>query len=371
MVNNEVMERLTEQLKIKKLSCSLSDDKQAALITSETNIRYLTDFANSEGTLLLTKKGAVLLVDFRYGEAAQKKVTNCKVIVYDSFSDSLKDLIKCFGIEEVLIESTYITVSRANALKKIFSECSCRLVANDTLDKLLSNARILKSENEISKIEKAQRITEEAYLELLNMVKPGVTEAELALELEFLMRRKGASGVSFDLITIAGKKTSMPHGVPDNSVVQRGDFVTFDIGAIYDGYHSDMTRTIAVGEVSDEQKEIYSIVLEAQLAALEKVKPGVNAGDIDKTARDIIVKHGYGEYFKHSTGHGVGLEIHEQPFVSPKSSTILSSGMVITVEPGIYIPDKFGVRIEDMVVVTKDGFRNFANLSKELLVIGC
>lgn len=363
MIDNESFKRTD------KLSGQLSRDGQAALITSETNIRYLTGFANSEGTMLVSKKEAFLLVDFRYGEAARKKVKNCEVIVYDSLGDTLKELIKKLNVEEVLTEASYVTVHMANMFKKIFSECNCKMKTNDALDKLLGNLRIIKSDEEIAKIEKAQRITEEAYLELLNMVKPGVTEAELALELEFLMRKKGASGVSFDLITIAGKKTSMPHGVPDNSVVQRGDFVTFDIGAIYDGYHSDMTRTIAVGEVSDEQKEIYSIVLEAQLAGLSKVKAGVKASEIDKASRDIIESHGYGECFKHATGHGVGLEIHELPSVSPKSSFILSKGMIITVEPGIYIPDKFGVRIEDMVAVTKDGCKNLAKLSKELFIV--
>lgn len=369
MSDNSAMEKLNRLIRIKKLSSQLSSDKQAALVTSETNVRYLTDFANSEGTLLVTKAKSYLLVDFRYGEAAQKKVTHCEVIVFDNYKEALKNLIKENNIEEILIESDYVTVKTANTFKKIFSDCGCKMMSDDGLDKLLTNLRIIKSAGEIEKIKTAQRITEEAYLELLNIVKPGVTEAQLALELEFLMRKKGASGVSFDLITITGKKTSMPHGVPSDCVVQRGDFITFDIGAIYDGYHSDMTRTIAVGEASDEQREIYSIVLDAQLSALSKVRAGVKASDVDKTARDIITSKGYGDFFRHSTGHGVGLEIHEAPNVSPKSPTILSEGMIITVEPGIYLPDKFGVRIEDMVAVTKNGCDNFATLSKELIIV--
>lgn len=369
MADSSAMDKLKKLVKIKKISSQFAHNKQAALITSETNVRYLTDFPNSEGTMLVTRTGAFLLVDFRYGEAAQKKVKHCEVIVYDSLSETLKNLIKKFEIEEILIETSSVTVQKAKTYKKIFTECGCKLISNDVLDRLLSNSRIIKFDDEIAKIERAQRITEEAFLELLNIVKPGVTEVQLALELEFLMRRKGASGVSFDLITIAGKKTSMPHGVPDDSEIKSGDFVTFDIGAVYEGYHSDMTRTIAVGDISNEQREVYSIVLEAQLAALAKVKAGVKASEVDKTARDIIESHGYGEYFRHSTGHGVGLEIHEQPTVSPKSSAILSSGMVITVEPGIYIPDKFGVRIEDMVVVTKDGCNNLAKLPKELMIV--
>ncbi|MBQ3692450.1 MAG: aminopeptidase P family protein [Clostridia bacterium] len=363
------LDKLRKYMKLKKLSTKISDNKTAALITCEANIYYLTGFANSEGTLFVTREKSYLLVDFRYGEAAQKNVTNCEVIVYEKYGDSLKELAKKHGIKEVMIEASKVTVSRSAVLKRIFSEVECRLVTNDMLDKLLVNQRIVKSKDEIEKIERAQRITEEAYLELLNMVKPGVREKDLALELEFLMRKKGASGVSFDLITITGKKTSMPHGVPGDEIVKTGDFVTFDIGAIYEGYHSDMTRTIAVGEVSDYQREIYNIVLEAQLTGLAKVKAGVKACDVDKAARDVITNKGYGDYYKHSTGHGVGLDIHEQPFVASRSDKILSDGMIITVEPGIYLPDRFGVRIEDMVVVTVDGCINLANLPKELIII--
>ena len=369
MSDASAMERLKNLVKVKKFSCQLDSNAQAALVTSETNIRYLTEFANSEGTMLITRSNRYLLVDFRYGEAAKKKAQCCEVIVYDSFNDSLKELLVSCGIEEVLIEASDLTVGRANRLRKVFNECDCKMISNDKLDRLLSNLRILKSDAELAKIEKAQKITEEAYTELLNYVKVGARECDLALELEYLMRKKGASGVSFDLITITGKKTSMPHGVPDESVIQSGDFVTFDIGAVYDGYHSDMTRTVAVGDVSDEQREVYDVVLKAQLAGLAKVRAGVKASEVDKTVRDIIAEHGYGDYYKHATGHGVGLEIHEQPSVSPKSSTILSAGMVITVEPGIYLPDKFGVRIEDMVAVTSDGCKNMASLPKELIVL--
>ena len=183
------------------------------------------------------------------------------------------------------------------------------------------------------------------------------------------MKLYGAEDISFDLITITGKKTSLPHGVPADDLVKEGDFFTCDFGAVYEGYHSDTTRTVAVGFASDEMKQIYDIVLKAQLAALEKIKPGIKCSDVDKTARDIISEAGYGEYFGHSTGHGVGLDIHELPFVSSKSDTILEQGMVITDEPGIYLPDKFGVRIEDMLSVTENGYRNFVSLPKELIII--
>ncbi len=369
MAGDTELDKLRKYMKLKKLSVGISDDKTAALITCDANIYYFTGFAHSEGKLLVTRSKSYLLVDFRYAEAAAKAVTNCEVIVYERYGESLKELIKRHGITQLMLESSHVTLASASELKRITADLNCDLITNDALDKLISNLRIIKSRDEIEKIEMAQRITEESYLELLNMVKPGVREADLALELEFLMRKKGASGVSFDLITITGKKTSMPHGVPGNEAISKGDFVTFDIGAVYEGYHSDMTRTVAVGQASDYQREIYGIVLEAQLTALSKVKAGVKASEIDKAARDVITEKGYAEYFKHSTGHGVGLDIHELPYVSQKSEKYLSAGMVVTVEPGIYLPDRFGVRIEDMVLVTADGCKNFASLPKDLIVL--
>ncbi len=363
------LQKLRNYMKLKKLSTRLLDNKSAFLVTHEANLYYLTGFPNSEGTLFITREKSYLLVDFRYGEAVKKSVTNCDVVVYERYYTTLGELVKKHGITEIFIESAYTTVRNYSLYKEKFGELKCRITANDTLDKLISNLRIVKSSDETAKIQKAQDITEEAYLELLNIVKPGVSEKELALELEFLMRKKGADGVSFDLITITGKKTSMPHGVPGDETVKNGDFVTFDIGAVFEGYHSDMTRTIAVGKVSERQREIYDIVRKAQLCGLSKVRSGVKASEVDKAARDVIENSGFGEFYKHSTGHGVGLDIHELPFVSSRCETFLSPGMVITVEPGIYLPDEFGVRIEDMVLVTKDGFKNFASLPKDLIIV--
>ena len=370
MTDSGELSSFRKYIKMKKLESKLSHEgKEAALVTHEKNIRYLTGFPNSEGTLLVTRDKAYLLVDFRYGEAAQKNVTNAEVVVYDKYYDALCTLIRDHGIRDLLIESEYMTVAGMNLLEKRVEGTGCRVMANDRLDKLISLQRIVKSKEEIEKMRRAQQITEEALTELLNIVKPGVKESALAFELEYLMRRKGAQGVSFALITITGAKTSMPHGVPGDCEVKRGDFVTFDVGALYDGYHSDMTRTYAVGEVSDEQREIYDTVLKAQLMGLAKVKAGIKAYEVDATARSVIARAGYADYFRHSTGHGVGLDIHEQPFVSAKGETLLSEGMVITVEPGIYLPGKFGVRIEDMVVVTNDGCDNLATLPKELIIL--
>lgn len=355
--------------RIKNLQNNIREISQAFLITSDINRFYFTGFSSSAGCILITKNNAYLLVDFRYGEAAQSKVKHCKVVVFKKLIESIRDICNEENISEVFIEEESVTVAQAEMFKNKFAEFDVKLSYDKILDALIYNQRLIKSNDEITMIKKAQQITEQAYTEVLNYVKPGVTEREIALELEYLMRKKGADGVSFSLITITGKNTSLPHGIPAENTIKEGDFFLFDIGALYNGYHSDMTRTIAVKSASDEMREIYDIVLNAQLSALKEVKSGVKASVVDKTARDIISSYGYGEMFGHSTGHGVGLDIHEQPTVSINSETILSSGMVITVEPGIYIPNKFGVRIEDMVCVTKDGYENFAKIDKSLIIV--
>lgn len=339
---------------------------QAALVTDETSIFYFTGFPHSEGYLLITKDNSYLLVDFRYIEAAQNTVKSSQVVMFSNPFETINNFISANNIKEILLESDKITVS---AFKTMQKEIKAELISDDKLSELIKDLRIIKSADEIEKLKIAQNIAEKAYLEVLNMVKPGVTERQIALELEYLMKKYGAEKIAFDLITVTGKKTSLPHGVPSDVEVRNGDFVTFDIGAVYEGYHSDMTRTIAVGEVSDKQKEIYSIVLKSHLAGLDAVKAGVSGFDVDKVCRDIIKDAGYGEFFGHGTGHGVGLEIHEEPRVSPKGETILKSGMIITVEPGIYLPDEFGVRIEDTVLVTDNGFETFAHIPKELIIL--
>lgn len=339
---------------------------QAALVTDETSIFYFTGFPHSEGYLMITKDKSCLLVDFRYIEAAQNTVKSSEVVIFSNPFETINNLILANNIKEILLEADKITVS---AFKTMQKELEAELISDDKLSGIIKDLRIIKSADEIEKLRIAQNIAEKAYLEVLNMVKPGITERQIALELEYLMKKNGAEKIAFDLITVTGKKTSLPHGVPSDTEVKAGDFVTFDIGAVYEGYHSDMTRTVAVGEVSEKQKEIYNIVLKSHLAGLDAVKAGVSGFDVDKVCRDIIKVAGYGEYFGHGTGHGVGLEIHEEPRVSPKGETILKPGMIITVEPGIYLPDEFGVRIEDTVLVTANGYETFAHIPKELIIL--
>lgn len=351
--------------RIEKVANILSSD-EAALITSDISITYLTGFRHSEGYVLITKDANYFLVDFRYAEAVQKVVSHIDIVVFSNAFDSINELLSKHNIQSVLVEDGAVTLSQ---YKTFNDRLNVSVSDRPELSKVISESRLIKTADEIEKLRKAQKIAEKAYLEVLNFVKPGITEKEVAARLEFLMKMNGAEGIAFDLITVTGKKTSLPHGVPGDVAVQNGDFFTFDIGAISDGYHSDMTRTVAVGCVSEEQRKIYDIVLKAHLAGLEAVKAGVSGFDVDKAARDIIVAEGFGEYFGHGTGHGVGLEIHEAPYANTRYTEILKENMTLTVEPGIYLPDKFGVRIEDTVLITKDGFETFASVPKELLIL--
>lgn len=360
---------MIQEQRINSLRRILSSDSQAALVTNETNVYYFSGIRNSEGKILLFKDEVYLLVDFRYSETARNNCKSCKVFEFRNLREDIKELMTKHGAKALYIENEDVTLSAYNSYVEYFSQFGIEIMNENALSKAITNLRLIKSEEEIEYIAEAQRITEKAYTEVLNFVKPGVTERKVALELEYLMKQYGASHVSFDLITITGKKTSLPHGVPSDGIIAEGDFFTMDIGALYNGYHSDMTRTVAVKSCSDYQREIYDIVYKAQATALEAVKAGVKAFDIDKIARDIITEAGYGKEFGHSTGHGVGLYIHEEPYVSTRGEAILSENMVITVEPGIYLEGKFGVRIEDMVLVKENGYRNFATLPKELIIV--
>ena len=355
------MEKLNELRALLKSSC------EAILICSQDNRRYFTGFPSSDGYLLVTKTDAVLFLDSRYIEAAQKSVSACKCVLLRKVSEEIKNYIKQNNILKIYIERVKMTVATADFLKTAFLPCRC--TPSKKLEVLIDKLRMVKTPDEIECIKKAQAIAEDAFRHVLTFIKPGVTEKEIALQLDFYMLSHGAEALSFETIAVTGKKTSMPHGVPDDTVVKNGDFVTMDFGAVYKGYHSDMTRTVAVGKVSQKQKEIYDTVLSAQKAALDILKKGVSCKDADGAARDIIKNAGYGDYFGHGTGHGVGIEIHESPNLSPRSEQILDTGHIVTVEPGIYIPDEFGVRIEDMALITENGYENLTSTPKELIIL--
>lgn len=351
-------------MNIKNLQLSLNENS-AYLIVSPENRRWLTGFASSDGYLLITKTEAVFLVDSRYIEAAQKQITVCESELLISLSEQLPEYIEEMGITRLYTEAQRLSVADYEKIKKI-APCPC--VAGDA-DSAIDTLRRIKTEDEKKKILRAQAIAEKAFDRILDFIKIGVTEREIALELDFFMLKNGAECVSFETIAVSGKNSSMPHGVPSNKRIEKGDFITMDFGAVVDGYHSDMTRTVAVGEISSKQADVYETVLSAQLKSLERLKAGVSCVEADAAARNIIRNAGYGAYFGHGTGHGVGIEIHEAPRLSPKSSAILCAGDVVTVEPGIYLPDEFGVRIEDMAFITENGCENLTKSPKNLIIL--
>ena len=352
---------------INKFNSILKTDCDAIIITSPENRRYFTGFNSSAGYLIITKKEAVFFTDSRYIEAATSKITACKSLLLKRIDDTIVPYLKELNIKNIYLETERLTVAELYSLKKSFSFCNVE--AKEEVDEVINNLRAIKTDYEVECIKKAQKIAEDAFSHILTFIKEGVTEKEIALELDFYMLSHGAEAVSFETIAVSGKNSSMPHGVPSDKKIEKGDFITMDFGAMYNGYHSDMTRTVIVGEPSEKQKEVYETVLKAQKASLAVLKNGVTGFDADKVGRDIIDAKGYKENFGHGTGHGVGVEIHESPNLSPFSKATLQKGNVVTVEPGIYIPNEFGVRIEDMALITEDGFINLTNCEKELIIL--
>lgn len=350
-----------------KFSSILKTDAEAVIISSEVNRFYFTRFAASDGFLVITKNDSVFFTDSRYIEAAENSVTVCRCELFNSMKDTLVPFLQKAGVKTLYTESDNLTVSMYESYKKFFE--NCEVIALPEVEAIIGANRSVKNDYEVGEIVKAQRIAEKAFEHILSYIKPGVTDKDIALELEYFMLKNGADGLSFETIAVSGKNSSMPHGVPTLKKVEDGDFVTMDYGALVNGYHSDMTRTVAVGRVSDEQKKVYDTVLKAQLASIDALKPGITGVDADKAARDVISSAGYGEYFGHGTGHGVGVEIHELPNLSPRSPATLETGNIVTIEPGIYLPGRFGVRIEDMALITPDGKRVLTEAPKELIVL--
>ncbi|MBO5726317.1 MAG: aminopeptidase P family protein, partial [Clostridia bacterium] len=335
----------------------------AAIICSPSNRFYLTGFRTSAGYVVVTKKRAVFLIDFRYFEKAKQTVNSCEVVLQQKAFQQMNEIID--GADTVFIETDYLSVADADRFDKALN---ANISENDKLSAILHKMRSIKGENEIESIKKAQKLTDETFSYILPRITAGKTEKEIMLDMEFFMRKNGSEGISFDFIVVSGKNSSLPHGVPTDKKIQNGDFVTMDFGAVVNGYRSDMTRTVAVGSVSDEQRQVYDTVLKAQLEAIKSAKPGVICRDVDKVARDIIEKD-YAGCFGHGLGHSVGIDIHEGPSFNTRDTTVLEKGMVITVEPGIYLENKFGVRIEDMIVITDDGNINITESPKELIIL--
>lgn len=347
--------------------CELLNKYDAVLITSSQNLRYFSGFSGGEGICLIGKELDCIFVDSRYTVAAKKEAVGFDVIEYKAGTlfDEINSKLWEYSIKVVAFENTEMSVAQFERFRKNING-----IEFESLDEDLTKLRMIKTDEEIELIAAAESIGDKAFEEVLPMLRTGISEREVAAELEYRMRKHGADKTSFDTIVVSGVKSSMPHGLPDNKKLESGDFVTMDFGCIYKGYCSDMTRTVVIEKAEEEQTKIYNTVLKAQKEGLNAIKAGIKGNEADETARRIIDEAGYGKCFGHSLGHGVGLMIHELPNLSPSSEIELRENMVVTCEPGIYIEGYGGVRIEDTVAVTKDGCINLAKSPKELIICG-
>lgn len=340
-----------------KLRSALKDN-EGVLLSGYPNIFYYTGFTSEDALVFITHERQILITDSRYTVQAKLQAPDFEI---RDISEGVTKIAEGLDCEILGFEENVVTVSELASFQKFGK----KLVP---MNERISGPRRIKDQFEIKKIAAAEALSDKAFADFLANFRYGMTEREIALELEFYMRKNGASGTSFETIVASGKRSSMPHGVATDKVVGIGDFVTIDFGCRLDGYCSDMTRTLLIGKCSDRQREIYETVLKAQNAAISAIKPGMKCADIDAVSRNIIKEAGYGENFGHSLGHSVGIEIHEKPNFAPKSEDIVEIGNVITVEPGIYIEGFGGVRIEDVIAVGENNI-NLTKTCKDLTIL--
>lgn len=340
----------------KLIKMTASDE--AYLITSPENIFAISGFLG-EGALLAESEKIYIITDFRYIEAAEK----IDGFVVCDIKGGIENIVEK-RIKRIYIEENNLSVSQFRNYQKKLS-----WVTLEDGSEIIDSLRIIKSESEIKKISTAAQIATYSFKKCIEKMAAGVSEREIALLFEETVRRQGASGLAFDTIVASGENSSMPHAGVSGRTFKSGDFVTMDFGCVYEGYCSDMTRTVAIGSASDEQREIYNIVKKAQEAAEKEYIAGRKCADADKTARSIISEAGYGDNFGHSLGHGVGTVIHEKPYISPKSDSVFENKIVVSCEPGIYIAGKFGVRIEDLLIIDGENAHNLSNFQKDLLIL--
>ena len=336
----------------------------SVLITNLDNVRYLSGFTGSEGCILITKNGSYFFTGSRYVTQASEQTEGFMVKEYENLEKELSDFASQIPLKSLGFEPAYMTFETYHKFAEKLQETE--LIA---LDGGLDDMRDIKDGSELKLIQEAIRIASESYLQIVESIRPGIEEREIALEMEHLMRRNGAEKVSFDTIVASGKRAALPHGIASDKKIKKGEFIIIDYGVRYQGYYSDETQTVVVGKPTSKQKKVYQAVKDAQAKAFDAIKPGVDVTEIDSAARDSINKAGFGKYFKHGTGHGVGLAVHEMPRISPTGKGAVEEGMVFTIEPGVYIPNWGGVRIEDMVTVTAVGYEKLTDLPKDLQIV--
>ncbi|MDP3025873.1 MAG: Xaa-Pro peptidase family protein [candidate division Zixibacteria bacterium] len=354
----ERIERIREKLNQENLDL--------LLVTSLPNIRYLCGFTGSNGILLISKDKAVFLTDFRYKEQVKKEVKGAEIKIAQKELFSFLPEINLLKGKRIKagFEEKYLTFQLYQRLKTLLPQ-----VLWVPTENLVESLLVTKDEDEIKKIAKAADISAKAYQEILPFLRPGTKESDIAAELEYRIKRNGGTGSAFEPIVASGLRSAMPHARASSKTLKKGEFVTLDFGASYDGYVCDITRTVVLGNATPRQKKIYNLVLKAQTRAIEEARSGMKGFELDRKARDIIKKAGYQKYFGHGLGHGIGLLVHDSPGINTKSQEVLKPGMVITIEPGVYIPGWGGVRIEDDVLITRNGCKILTHIDRELLEI--
>jgi len=339
---------------------------KAMLISHPVNRRYLSGFTGSAGYVLITEQESWLLTDFRYMSQAPQQSPGFTVIDHGASPiDKVRELLGAGGYSRLGFEQEVVVFSDYTNWSEALSGVELVPVSG-----VVEELRAIKDEQELAIMQEAADLADETFAHIVGLLKPGMVEVDIALEMEVFMRSRGATSSSFETIVASGERSALPHGVASRRVIGDNEFVKLDFGAYYNGYCSDLTRTVVVGRPTDKHKEIYDIVLEAQLHALEHIRPGMTGLEADALTRDIITRYGYGDYFGHGTGHGLGMEIHEAPRLSRLSQTVLTPGMTVTVEPGIYLPGFGGVRIEDDIVITDNGIKILTSSPKELMILG-
>lgn len=344
----------------------LSGEVNGLLLTSRYSRYYGAEFDIAEGVAIVSAKGCRYFTDSRYIEAAQNGLKGFEVIMVDRehpYTKLLNEAIADFGITTLGFEEVYLTVAEFDSYSQ---KLNAKLVP---FNSKIYDLRAVKEAWELELMRKAQAIADTAFTEVLTKIKVGMTEKELQAELIYCLLKNGGEGLSFDPIVVSGPNTSLPHGVATDRVIREGDFITLDFGVLYKGYCSDMTRTVAVGYATEEMEKVYNTVLQAQLAGIAASRAGVPGKDVDAAARQVIADAGYGPYFGHGYGHSLGMEVHESPSPNPGGERIMEENMIASAEPGIYLPGKFGVRIEDVVIFKQGGVENITHSPKELIIV--
>jgi Xaa-Pro aminopeptidase len=352
--------------RIEQLRARMAEQQlPAALIASSKNVGYLSGFSGSTAMLVVTADRALFITDSRYGIQAAAECPGCEIVVIENsgeYLDALAAQTEKLGIDTLGVEAERVTLAQFDKFREKLPKLELKPAAQ-----LVDPLRLVKDEHEMPAIRRACALVDAVFEKLLGLLRPGVVERHVAAALEYELMLQGSEGAPFSTIVASGPRSALPHGRASDRTLQPGDLVTIDYGARVDGYVSDITRTIVLGPASEKQREVHQTVLDAQAAGIRAIRAGAHGKDVDSAAREVIKERGYGDHFGHGLGHGIGLDVHDHMALSQKSELTLQAGMVVTVEPGIYIENWGGVRIEDDVLVTHDGCEVLTHVPRHLI----